>query len=347
MHDPLVNGIYQPPLRQSSAIGYSGPLQQWYETNFDPTSGYTNRVEYKGMDWNQAQSLANYFSALRISVNLKNEHGVSTLTISDATGNYVIDKWELSVDREQPDMFENPLFLSLINSAAYPSICISRLRNALKNSAIPNFNGTNDIGWYALTRPLPPDPIYDSIGAITGWNTKTVSGIIVSAAAVNLAAVSFINELGSTFVGTYPGNYPVTGATREWTSANMIQLKQYFDAYQLGVTNFLRGKYKLRHTANIPAQWNSSVADASVECIYTIPQLLAECSSSQFIYPIPNYLAYKINNFVPYPVAAWTPYYTWGALKEKSDAVTAVNNRVDVTTEYLIDNICTLLYSLK
>ncbi len=336
MRDPLVIGVYQPPLRQLSAIGYSGPLQQWYDTNFDPTSGYTNRVEYKALDWSTAQNLANYFTALGVSANLRNENGCSTLTITDATGNYVIDKWELSVDREQPDMFENPLFLSLMNQAAYPSICVSRMRQALKNSNSVDFDVVTDSGWYALVRTLTPVPLTDpATGAVVGYDTPRV----------NQNAVSFINELGNEFTGAYPGDDGYSGGTGEWTSANMIKLKQYFDSFQLGVTNFMRGKYKLRHTSNIPARWSVSVADFNVERIYTIPQLIAECTGASFIYPLPNYLAYKINHFIPDNVAAWTPYYMWGALKEKSDAITAVNNRVEIVTLYEIDNISQLLYS--
>lgn len=340
MRDPLVTGVYQPASPAATNRGYAGALQQWYETNFDPTSGYTNRVEYRAMDWTAAQSLANYFTALGISAHLKNENGVSTLTITDATGNFVIDKWELSVDREQPDMFENPLFLSLINNAALPSMAISMMRNALKNTNELSDPSQNS-GWDALTQLMQPAPDTDSI---TGLATS------YTAATLNKTAVKFLNfALGAPFYGTYPGvngTIPAnSGATLPWTSANMVKLKQYCDSFCLGVTNFMRGKYKLRHMSNIPARWNVSVADFNVEKIYTIAQLIGECTGSGFIYPLPNYLSYKILNFIPDNVAAWTPYYTWGALKEKSDAQTAVNNRVQITTEYLIDNISQLLYS--
>jgi hypothetical protein len=330
MHDPLVNGIYQPYSPSASNRGYSGPLQQWYETNFDPTSGYTNRVEYKAMDWTRAQALADYFTALGISANLKNEHGVSTLTITDATRNYVIDKWELSVDREQPDMFENPLFLALMNQAAYPQSAIHIFKNALKNTNNDS-DEDQDSGWNLLVRvnatPVTIDPL-------------TGEPLASSPVSPNQTALKFLSALGKDFYAPY-------SQLGQFTCANMLKLYEYFTSYQLGVTNFMRGKYKLRHTSNIPARWQVSVADFNVEKIYTIPQLIAECTVSGFIYPLPNYLQYKINNFVPDNVSAWTPYYTWGALKEKSDAVTAVNNRIDLTTEYLIDNISTLLYSLK
>jgi hypothetical protein len=336
MRDPLVTGVWQPYSPLATNKGYSGPLQQLYESSFDPSSGYTRNAEYKALDWTSAVTLGNYFTSLGMSVKLKNENGVSTLTLTDATGNYVIDKWELSVDKEQPDMFENPLFLNFIGQADYPTRAISIMRNVLKNNS--DFDPTNDIGWYNLVRVwvgvvLHSDPV---TGVVTAWGVP---------ANLNKQAQQFILSLGPSFVGTYPGNDGTTSQTKEWTSANMVKLKQYIDSYQLGVTNFMRGKYRLRHTSNIPAQWNVSVADYNVEEIYTITQLIAECTSGSFIYPLPNYLSYKILNFIPDPVSAWTPYYTWGALKGKSDAQTAVNNRIELQTEYLIDNINTNLYN--
>jgi hypothetical protein len=257
---------------------------------------------------------------------------MTTLTLTDATGNFVIDKWELSVDREQPDIFENPLFLSLMNNAASPQTAIAMLRGALKNTSDIN-DEKFDVGWFLLVRTLLPHYFYtvgtgviDPVGPTYTPNPDKT-------------AAKFMNALGVGFYGTFDP----TGAYA--ASPNMVKLRQYFDAYQLGVTNFLRGKYKLRHTSNIPARWNVSVADFNVEKIYTISQLIAECTGSGFIYPLPNYLSYKILNFVPDNVAAWTPYYSWGALKEKSDAQTAVNNRVEIVTEYMIDNINTNLYS--
>ncbi len=333
MRDPLVIGVPQPGSPALANRGYSGPLQQWYESSFDATSGFTNRVGYEGLDWVQAQSLANYFTARGISATLRNEHGASTLTITDATGNFVIDKWELSVDKEQPEMFGNPLFLNLINGAALPSKVVTIMKSALKNASDPS---GGDAGWYALVQSY--QAVVDTSDPTTGLP------LTYKPATINTTAVQFLIALGIGFTGVYPGNNGTTGATNEWASANMILLKQYFDMYNLGVTNYLSGKYRLRHTSNIPAQWNVSAADFNVERIYTIAQLISECTGSGFIYPLPNYLAYKILNFVPDVVAGWTPYYVWGALKEKSDAQTAVNSRVDIVTEYLIDNINTGLY---
>ncbi len=331
MRDPLVAGVSQIYSNGAVNRGFGGALQQWFESNFDPACGYTTRVGYESFDWIAAQNIADYFTAQGVSANLKNEHGKTTLTLSDATGNYVIDKWELSVDREQPDMFENPLFLSLMNTAASPQTAISMLRSALKNDN-DQLDPITDVGWFRLVRTLLPTYYY------------TVGTGILDPAATTYApnpdktAAKFMNALGAAFYGAFDA----TGVYA--SSPNMIKLKQYFDAYQLGVTNFLRGKYRLRHTSNIPARWNVSVADFNVEKIYTISQLIAECTGGGFIYPLPNYLSYKILHFVPDAVAAWTPYYVWGALKEKSDAQTAANNRVEITTEFLIDNINSNLY---
>ncbi len=126
-------------------------------------------------------------------------------------------------------------------------------------------------------------------------------------------------------------------------SQNLIQLQQYFDDYNLGVTNFVSGRYSLRHTTNAPNRWTANVADFNVEKIYTISQLLSEVQNSNlWILPMPGYLAYKIANYAVPNLRGSN--YVWGALKERSSASTAANNRIDIVTEYLIDQINTNLY---
>jgi hypothetical protein len=125
--------------------------------------------------------------------------------------------------------------------------------------------------------------------------------------------------------------------------STLIQLQQYFDDYNLGVTNFVSGRYTLRHTTNAPNRWTANVADFNVEKIYTIGQLLSEVQNSNlWILPMPGYLAYKIANYAVPNLRG--PNYMWGALKERSSASTAANNRIDIVTEYLIDQINTNLY---
>lgn len=264
--------------------GTKAPLLQWFEANFDPTSGYTYNSEYRGHDYDQMAALSNSFTALGISATLRSQFGITTLTLRDATGTIVIDKWELGVDEERPSIFENPLFLSFVNAAANPGRVITMMRNALQNG----------------------DPLNSA------WDTL--------AADTNFTAAS--------------------------AGANLGKLKQYFDDYNLGVTNFIRGKYRLRHTTNAPARWNANIADFNVERAYTIAQLLNETQNQTlWILPLPGYLAYKISNY--YVGALGSPVrtnYSFGAFKLRSNAVTAAYNRVEITTEYVIDMINTNLY---
>jgi len=288
MNDPYIYNVIQPTPIGATYRGYKGPLQQWYETNFNPSSGYTTRATYRGLDWNEMADLCNYFTQFGVEAVLRNERGISTLTLTDATGNVLIDKWEMHVDEEQPSMFENLIFNNLLANASDKSAAVTALRTLLQN----------------------------------GDATKTFTSATTNAG-------ELVAPLGAAFI-----------ANTAWLN----QLQQYFDGYNLGVTNFIRGKYRLRHTTNAPARWSANVADFNVECIYTISQLLAECQN-QFLWvlPLPGYLSYKIATYFV-PNLTSLPNYMFGALKLRSDAATAANNRIDITTEYLIDQISVNLY---
>jgi hypothetical protein len=261
--------------------GTKTPLLQWFESNFDPNAGYTYRSEYQGTDYPQMVALSNSFTAAGVSAVLRNQSGIATLTITDATGVVVIDKWELGVDEERPSIFENALFLAVVNAAANPSRVITMMRNALQNG----------------------DPVNSA------WATLAADSNFIAASA----------------------------------GASQTKLQQYFDDYNLGVTNFIRGKYRLRHTTNAPNRWQVNIADFNVERAYTISQLLAEAQNGAlWVLPLPGYLAYKILN---YAVPTARANYSFGAFKLRSNACTAAYNRVEITTEYIIDQINTNLYS--
>lgn len=265
--------------------GTKAPLLQWLESNFDPTAGFTYRSEYRGHDFDQMVALGNSFTALGVSAVLRSQFGISTLTLTDATGTVLIDKWELGVDEERPSIFENQIFLSWVNQSADPSRVITMMRNALQNG----------------------DPLNSA------WATLSTDSNFVTAS----------------------------------TGANLTKLKQYFDDYNLGVTNFIRGKYRLRHTTNAPNRWQVNIADFNVERAYTISQLLNEAqNTSLWVLPLPGYLAYKISNyFVTSLGSPSRANYAFGAFKLRSNACTAPYNRVEIVTEYIIDMINTNLYS--
>lgn len=267
--------------------GTKSPLLQWFESNFDPTSGYTYGQEYRGFDYDQMVALGNSFTALGVSAKLRYQSGEAVLTLNDATGTVVVDKWEVGVDEERPSIFENPLFMGTISGAADRSTLLTLMRNALQNG----------------------DPLNNSWNALVTPNADgTPSAFTTASNGVNLAI-----------------------------------LKEYFDDYNLGVTNYIRGKYRLRHTTNAPARWNANIADFNVERAYTIAQLLAETQNKTlWVLPLPGYLAYKILN---YAIPQARTNYAFGAFKLRSNATTAAYNRVEITTEYIIDNINTNLYS--
>jgi len=128
---------------------------------------------------------------------------------------------------------------------------------------------------------------------------------------------------------------PIAGQT---ISANfsISTIRNWVQDYFRGATNYVRGKYTVRHTTLAPNNYAANVADFNVCRIYTISQLLTELqSTSLWILPLPSYLAYKIN---AYPVPSYQPAnFMFGALKMRSPAVLAALGRIEITTEYLID----------
>jgi len=266
-----------------SLRGVVTPLQQWFEANFDPSTGFTFRGEYRGLDFFTMNGLSNYFTQLGMKADFRWDAGIATLAITDPTQNVLIDRWELGVDEEKPSIWENPIFQALINTqgSADAAIILAKMKNA----------GEGNIAWADL---------------ITDAEFEAAAGGM--------------------------------------SEPQQNQLEDYLDYYLSGITNFLRGKYRLRLTMNAPARWGANIADFNVEKIYTIAQLLSEVTSrSLWILPLPAYLNWKIQNYVAPDLTA-TPEYIWGALKTRSGASTAANNRVDITTEYLIDAWTTWLY---
>jgi hypothetical protein len=302
--------------------GLSVPVLKSQDWDWDQSSGYTMDQQYDGFDVSAMVRLANWYNSYGVTSHLHLEGGRATLITKDATGNYTIDKWEMAVDQSQPSIFENTLFNTLISdgtgtaaaTVTDKSKVITMLRIALENS-----NPTNSASaWNGLTQN--PLITYETDG----------DGNVTTSSAGNTEAAEFLAALGADFTGN---------------TAKMKQLKQYFDDYNLGVTNFISGRYTLRHTTNAPNRWSANVADFNVEKVYTIAQLLSEVQNANlWVLPLPGYLAYKIANyFIP---NLRGKNYVWGALKERSSAVTAANNRIEITTEYLIDQINTNLYPM-
>ena len=119
-------------------------------------------------------------------------------------------------------------------------------------------------------------------------------------------------------------------------------IQRFYSLNQRGSTDYRRSHYILKHTTNAPARWTQNVSDNGVDAIYTPAQLLSEVSNAGlWIFPIPDRLYYKINNI---PIPAPQANYQWGWLKSGSTETTAANNRVNIVTQYELEQWSTDLY---
>lgn len=119
-------------------------------------------------------------------------------------------------------------------------------------------------------------------------------------------------------------------------------VQKFYSLNLRGTTDYRRQQYVLRHTTNAPNRWNSNISDFGIDRIYTPAQLLSEVQNSGlWVVPIPGRLAYKIAN-IPFPT--FQPDYLWGWLKGASTETTAANNRVEINTEYVLEQWSTALY---
>lgn len=116
-----------------------------------------------------------------------------------------------------------------------------------------------------------------------------------------------------------------------------------FNLLKRGTTSYVIGQYVLRHTTNVGNGYSANISDSNVERVYTTAQLVAEISNANlWRFPCPGRLVYKIQNI--------TPQFTtndellWGWRKLPSTETTAANNRVDISTEYVLYGWAKLLY---
>lgn len=112
-------------------------------------------------------------------------------------------------------------------------------------------------------------------------------------------------------------------------------LNNVYNLFLKGSDVYPSSQYVLRHTTNVGNAYNSNIADAYVDCVYSVNQLLSEVeNSSLWIFPLPGELRYFIYTMIP---PAYNPGYKWGWLKRSATRTTAAFNRVDLTTEYWLE----------
>lgn len=115
-----------------------------------------------------------------------------------------------------------------------------------------------------------------------------------------------------------------------------------FNMLVRGTTHYALGQYVLRHTTSVSQGYAANISDLNVEKTYTTTQLLAEVTNGAlWIYPLPPRLVYKLQNIAA-PAARTN--YLWGWRKLPSTEVTAAGNRIEISTEYWLEQWHTTLY---
>ena len=316
-------------------VGDSSPQQQSWNVKWSPTSGGDSFIKLMGADVNQMLTLAGINASAGVSCDLSFGKNIAELTLSSSDPTLqgfgsvfstVTDKWEVGVDQEKPDLFENQSFLSLFDTvnSTYGTNVDQQFFQLIKSTV--ESGGAANSGWGNFCDNLDTTELYSMTGAVIPP---------VDTSTYNTAMDEASEFLNSPIWGSFSGGNPGRSA-----------LKFFFEEYARGRTNFAHGKYVLRHTTLAPGNYSASVAEFNIEKIYSISQLLSEVqNSSLWIFPLPAYLAYKILNY-PVPVNM-PPNYTWGALKMRGNAVVAARGRIEIQQEYLIDAISVPTYGLK
>jgi hypothetical protein len=108
-----------------------------------------------------------------------------------------------------------------------------------------------------------------------------------------------------------------------------------FDRLRRGNTHYALGQYVLRHTTNVSNVYAQNVADFNIERIYTTSQLIAEVTNANsWIFPMPGRMVNKLQG-----ISAPTTKtgYLWGWRKLPSTETTTAGNRIEITTEYWLE----------
>lgn len=107
--------------------GSSAPQYQFWEQNFSRWNQCSSTQVWKSIDLAAISAIAQSYYDAGYSGTLRYEHQVASLTVTAPTldlaggggqsnGN-IVDKWEISVDRESPELFENQYLINLFHSA--------------------------------------------------------------------------------------------------------------------------------------------------------------------------------------------------------------------------------------
>lgn len=300
-------------------VGNRQPQLQKWGLRFSPTQGAILEKEYAGVDLTAMTALATTFaSSYSYTGQLSFEGAIAKLTVTSTNGQGtlpggysfqgardIVDKWEVGVADETPDLFKNVNYLNMFAAADAAYAGSTGMGNAISSQVahvIRNLAGTANATHNGVVQALKATSVYKLDG------TELIP---VPPTPLKLGNVIFAYSLAQ-------------------------GLKYFYDDYFSGGTSFVHSKYVLRHTTSAPSDYAANVTDFNVEKLYRISELLAECNNGGlWILPLPGYLNYKILNY-EVPVVL-PPNYYWSALKKRANAVMSYKNRIEISQEYLID----------
>ncbi len=293
--------------------GSDEPIFQFWEQDFSQWNMGTTNQEFKGTNLAKMSALAQAYYAAGYRGKLHYQNNVATLhitqcgldvhggTASPYASGAITDKWQVTVDEEKPDLFENENFINMFAAADAAYFSVGAVISTQVAHCIRAGANVENAGWKTL---------YDSLNT-TGIVKLDGSFVMAGSVKQTLANV----------IATY----------------SLFQAVKYFaDDYFRGATSYVRGKYAVEHTTYAPNKYANNVSDFNVCKIYTIAQLLSEAASTGlWILPLPSFLAYKISNY-PVPVAV-PSNFQFGALKMRASATLVARGKIEIVTRYLID----------
>ncbi len=307
------------------------PQLQRYTGRYSPTSGWAYDQEFRGLDEVQMQQLAYQYANSGCEYELTFQYGIATLRTVDNRGNITIDTWEIVVNEQLTSWLYNPKLQAQLYALAAAYIATPSPK------AKPPYPG------YTPT----PDTLDNTV---TTFVSKLAKGIdnkqqpfhpvsaVGTTPPVDTGIGDGVFSIGNFFDGFFA-----------WSNVSSDIYLPIFRAYQQALTgkdSFFDDQFVLRHTTNASNRGYFNVADTNVQKIYTQSQFYNEITNSNYwLFPAPNEIIGALTNiFVGLGTAKAN--YLNGALKGASDRVTAANNRVNIVTEYKLDNLSTDKYAL-
>ena len=306
--------------------GDDNPQLQKSKYSFSQSNGHAYEESWKGINVNKMTAKYNGIMYSAQEINMSVAHGVAELEVKwagtktgggtgggDITTNEVtIDRWECPEPRVEKPIFTHPDFIAAIGVLGV------------------------HLGLTAT------DFLYASVG--TAFN---------KAADAQTLFDEFMDsgEIGmndGTTALSIDGYDPAWLAFKASNSTEAGIIERLYGLACNKQTHYQDSLYSCRHTTNAPANWAMNVADDNVNCIYSPAQFISEVTNaSEWIFPLPSRLQYKLSSAAT-AFAAVTPVrsnYLIGWLKGASAEATVGGGRVEIQTQYTLDQWSTDLYA--